>query len=94
LGVVVGVGVDDPRGHHQALGVELGGRLLGELADGHDLAVTDPDVGLPGRSAGAVDNQAVADGVIEHGTVPLCRHSALGRSASVPPIGWTPSKSD
>ena len=41
LGVVVGVGVDDARGHDQTLGVELGGTLLVHLADGHDLPVAD-----------------------------------------------------
>ncbi len=31
LGVVVGVGVDDAGGHHQALGIEFGGALLVDL---------------------------------------------------------------
>ena len=71
LGVVVGVGVDDSRSHHQTGGIELGGGLFGDLADGHDLSVTDADVGAATRSSGAVHYQTVANGVIEHGEVPL-----------------------
>ena len=71
LGVVVGVRVDDPRRHHQALGVELGGPAVGDLADRHDPAVLHADVGPPGGASGAVDDPAVADDVVEHGLRPL-----------------------
>ena len=70
LGVVVGVGVDDARRHHEALGVELGGALLVDLTHGHDPAVTDADVGPAAGRPGPVDDQAVADHVVEHGGVP------------------------
>ena len=57
LGVVVGVGVDDARGHDQSLGVELGGPRLVDLAHGDDLPVPDADVGPAAGRAGAVDDQ-------------------------------------
>ena len=80
LGVVVGVGVDDAGRHHQALGVQLGGALLVDLAHGHDPPVADADVGPPTGCAGPVDDQAVADHVVEHGGGP-----SVGGEAS--PIG-------
>jgi hypothetical protein len=48
----VGVGVDDPRRHHQAGGVDgPPGLLPGELADGGDAAIGHPDIGHPARQA-------------------------------------------
>ena len=71
LGVVVGVGVDDARRHHQTFGIELDGALLVDLADRRDPAVPDADVGPASRGPGAVDDQAVSDHVVEHGGVPF-----------------------
>ena len=77
LGVVVGVGVDEARAHHEAGGVDgVAGVLAGQAAgvgDGHDAATRHADVGGTAGSAGAVDQRAAADDEIEHVRVPCGR---------------------
>ncbi len=61
LGVVVGVNVDKPGGHHEPVGVDRGGRGVVNRADRHHAAVLDAHVGPPARAAGPVDDLATAD---------------------------------
>ncbi len=75
LRVVVGVGVDHSGHHGEAASVELRRARLVDPADGDDTAVPDPDVGETAGLAGAVDDRAGSDDVVEHGT------SGGGRSA-------------
>ena len=51
LGVVVGVQIDEPRGHQEPVGFDDPVGLLVDGADGHDPSVAHPDVGpsAPGR---------------------------------------------
>ena len=65
----MGVRVDEAGRHHQAGGVEGLGRLLGDAADRadrHDAAVAHPDVAHEAGRAGAVDDGAAGDQVVEH----------------------------
>ena len=66
LGVVVGVGIDDPGSDHQALGVELGGRRPRRPRRRPRSSRRGCRRRPSGRGPGAVDHQAVADDVVEH----------------------------
>ncbi len=90
LGVVVGVGVDDPGGDDESGGIELGGPGLLHGADGDDHPVLDPDIGQEAGGAGAVDDGAVADHVVEHGGVP----SVWPRRGPVAVCAWTRRRAD
>jgi hypothetical protein len=68
LAVVVRVHVHEPGGDDRALGVERARRGLGDLAERDDLAVANADVGALARRAGAIDESAVLDEEVEHGT--------------------------
>ena len=61
LAVVVGVGVDEPRGHEQAVGIELASALPDVVTDGDDPPSLDSDIGPTRRRAGPVDHRAVSD---------------------------------
>ncbi len=61
LAVVVGVGVDEPRGHQQAIGIELATALGDVVTDCDDPLPLDGDIGPTRRSARPVDHRAVSD---------------------------------
>ena len=67
--------VDEAGRDDLAGGVDLLPRL-GDVADGDDPAVADPDVGRAALRAGAVDDEAVADRDVDAHRPPL---SAAGR---------------
>jgi hypothetical protein len=69
LAVVVGVHVDPAWRHQLVPGVDLAPAAAGHLADGDDAAVVYGDVTGEARTAGAVDDGAVANDQIVH--VPL-----------------------
>ena len=67
----MGVGVDEPRAHDLAGGVDRLGRLLGDphvgsRPDRGDATVPDADIGSEPFGAGAVDNRAALDDHVEH----------------------------
>ena len=67
LGVVVGVDVDESRGHHLTGGVQFG-RPRQPVADGRDAAVADGDIGPPAGHSAPVDQRpAPYDDVTVHG---------------------------
>ncbi len=86
LCVVVRVGVDEARRDDAAGGVGDPLRGLVDLADGDDPPVLDADVGLDARCAGAVDDGAALDDLVEHAdrlSLGLSRWAAwLGERAS------------
>ena len=55
------VDIDEARGDGEAGGVDLAPGGAFYLPDGDDPALADGDVGLPGRSASAVDDAAAAN---------------------------------
>ena len=61
LAVVVGVGIDEPRGDEQAVGIELAAALGDVVTDGDDPPSLDGDIGAPRRRARPVDHRAVSD---------------------------------
>src|SRR5436309_14725077 len=61
LGVEVRVGIDEARRDDAAARVDLPSPACFDLADLHDEAVRDRDVGPPGRRARPVDDGAAAD---------------------------------
>ena len=70
----MGVGIDEPRGHQQAVGVELASTPADVVADLGDPITLDGDVGPPQRAAGAVDQGAVSNHQIGgHPRIPLVR---------------------
>ncbi len=73
LAVVVGVDVDEARGHHAAVGIDLASRLSVDLTDGNDALAIYGDVARPCRGASAVDDGGVADDEIVHDRSPCCR---------------------
>jgi hypothetical protein len=67
LGIVVCVGIDEPRRQHQAAGVEHPvGRVSVALADRPDETVLHAEVAHEARHAGAVDDPRVLDQQVEH----------------------------
>ena len=69
--VTVGVRVDETRRDDVIGRVDRGrGRRGGEVSDHIDPAIADPDVGAPGSSAGAVNDQASADEHVDHRSAP------------------------
>ena len=68
LGVVVRVGVDDAGHDDSPLASNSVAAGLVDLADGHDPAVADADVGQAAGLTGPVDDRAGSDDVVEHGT--------------------------
>jgi hypothetical protein len=66
LGVVVGVGVDEPGGDHEALGVEHLGGVVAHLAHRHDPPVPHPDVGPAAGRTRPVDHRRPTNHEIEH----------------------------
>ena len=81
LGVVVGVQVDETRGHHEPIGVDdLSGRLI-DGAEGHHPSAADSHVGLSWRGAGPVDQRAPSDHQIQHSNPTPDRRCPLGSAA-------------
>ncbi len=69
LSVVVRVRVDESRAHNEPGGVEALFRRFGDAAgraDGDESAVSDPDIADVAGRAGAVDDRAAGDQMIEH----------------------------
>jgi hypothetical protein len=83
LRVVVGVGVDEAGRDDLAGRVDDLGRVLGDVADGDDAAVTNADVGAPRGRAGAVDHRAAADHDVEHAAPPQNENAFYSRRPSV-----------
>ncbi len=62
LGIEMGVGVDEPRRHHQSAGVDdLGGFDVIEAPDRQDVAVADGDIAPEAGHARSVDHDAALD---------------------------------
>ena len=61
LGVVVGVDVDEAGADDLAGGVDRAGRVLGGVAEGHDLAVLDGDITDEAGPPRPVDDRATGD---------------------------------
>ena len=83
LGIHVGVGVDEARGHHQAVGVDVHRR--GRPRDRPDLddpSVRDAHVGaIPGRTR-AIDNRAASNHqIVCHATSPIRNTGTLSHQA-------------
>src|SRR5207245_8330909 len=68
LRVVVGVGVDEAGGDHQATGVERGAGVVVDLAHAGYAPCADPHVRSHGRGPGAVHQGGSPDQVVEHAT--------------------------
>ena len=97
LRVVVRVRVDEPGRDEEPGSVEHRPRVVGDVADLHDAAVADPDVGHVRLAAGAVDDGPALDHMVEH--VASCgrgdrvsrarraRRSCRGRSCGPLPRG-------
>ena len=66
LAVEVGVDVDEAGRDQEAVGVDFFAAEVVDFTDRGDDAVVNRDVGLPGRRAGAVDDESVADYEIVH----------------------------
>ena len=90
LGVVVGVGVDDPRCDDQTFGVELCRSTVVHRADGDDHPVLDSDVCPEAGRSGAVDDGAVSDHVVEHVAFPSCGQGRVLRPCA---RGWPTDRS-
>src|SRR5580704_3945530 len=65
LAVIMGVDVDEARGHDLALGVDLFLASAGNRPDSGDAAVADRDIGLEGLAARAIDDRTAANDQIE-----------------------------
>src|SRR5581483_7535335 len=80
---VVGVGVDEPRAHQQAVGIDGPVRGVVDRADGHHPAPGNADVCRPGRCAGAVHDGATPDHGVEHAAEPMHGKTACGSVGAV-----------
>ena len=88
LRVVVGVGVDHAGHDHEPAGVELDRRLFVDLADGHDPAVADADIGQAAGLTGPVHDRAGSDDVVEHGTSGAGAHGGCRTPKSDDPSAY------
>jgi hypothetical protein len=102
LGVVMGVGIDEPRGQHQPGAVHLAVTGFADLTDGADAPVGHRNVGRPGLVARSVDDERSSNHQVCHQPFLRDRKSdASSDSGTVTaddparcPMGWPDGEGD